>query len=77
MNRFSKDIGTMDELLPKVMLEAIQIILVLGGILVMEVIINYWMLIAIAILFTLFIMITKVYLHTAQDVKRLEGISKY
>lgn len=67
----------MDELLPKVMLEAIQMTIVMGGILVMEAIINYWMIIPIVILIILFILISKVYFRIAQNVKRLEGVSKY
>lgn len=77
LNRFSKDIGTMDEQLPKVMLEALQMTFVICGILVMEAIINQWMLIPIIILIVLFLLGTKFYLKTAQNVKRLEGIGKY
>lgn len=67
----------MDEQLPKVMLEALQITFVICGILVMEAIINQWMLIPIIILIVLFLLGTKFYLKTAQNVKRLEGIGKY
>lgn len=67
----------MDEILPRIMLEAIQMALVMSGILVMEAIINYWMLIPIAILTVLFTLVIKMYTRTAQDVKRLEGVSKY
>lgn len=77
LNRFSKDIGTIDEILPRVMLEAIQIMFVVIGILIMEVIINCWMLIPIATLIIVFVLVTKFYLRTAQNVKRLEGVSKY
>ncbi|XP_011704354.1 PREDICTED: multidrug resistance-associated protein 4-like, partial [Wasmannia auropunctata] len=42
LNRFSKDMGTMDELLPKSMLEALQVCCVVLGIMVMEAIINQW-----------------------------------
>ncbi|XP_032678118.1 multidrug resistance-associated protein 4-like [Odontomachus brunneus] len=76
LNRFSKDIGTMDELLPRIMLEAIQITFVMGGILIMEAIINYWMLIPIAILSIMFVLIIKVYIRSSQNVKRLEGVTK-
>lgn len=76
MNRFSKDVGTMDEVLPKIMLEGLQMIFVICGILIMEMIINHWMLIPVVILSVLFTLLTKYYLSTAQNVKRLEGISK-
>lgn len=76
LNRFSKDMGTMDELLPKAMLEALQVCCVVCGILTMEAIINQWMLIPIAILVIVFYLMTKCYLRTAQNVKRLEGVTK-
>lgn len=67
----------MDELLPKVMLEALQVCCVVCGIMTMEAIINQWMLIPIVGLAVLFYFMTKFYLKTAQNVKRLEGVSKY
>ncbi|KAL6424747.1 hypothetical protein ACFW04_010010 [Cataglyphis niger] len=76
LNRFSKDIGTIDELLPATILEAFQISSVLVAILIMVTILNRWMAIPIVIMLILFFLITKFYLRTAQSVKRLEGISK-
>lgn len=67
----------MDELLPRAMMDALQISFVVVATLIMEVIINYWMLIPIVVVSILFFMITKFYLKTAQNVKRLEGVSKY
>lgn len=67
----------MDELLPRAMLEALQMCSVVFGIMVMEVIIIQWMLILVVILIVLFYFSTKIYLKTAQNVKRLEGVSKY
>ena len=40
LNRFSKDMGAIDELLPKAMMESIQIMLVMVGILAMISIVN-------------------------------------
>ncbi|XP_071570690.1 ATP-binding cassette subfamily C member 4-like isoform X2 [Temnothorax nylanderi] len=76
LNRFSKDMGTMDELLPRVMLEALQVFCIVCGILTMETIINQWILIPIAVLSVLFYFVTIFYLRIAQNVKRLECISK-
>ncbi|XP_012058534.1 PREDICTED: multidrug resistance-associated protein 4-like [Atta cephalotes] len=76
LNRFSKDIGIMDEWLPKLMLEAFQGFCVICGIMIMEVIINQWMLIMIAILVILFFFVTKSYMKIGQDLKRLEGVMK-
>ncbi|XP_029164634.1 multidrug resistance-associated protein 4-like isoform X2 [Nylanderia fulva] len=76
LNRFSKDIGTIDELLPKILLEALQLNTVLIAILIMDVILNKWMIISIVIVAISFILMTKFYLRTAQSMKRLEGITK-
>ena len=67
----------MDEWLPKLMLEAFQGFCVICGIMIMEVIINQWMLIMIVILVILFFFVTKSYMKIGQDLKRLEGVSKY
>ena len=76
LNRFSKDVGAMDEILPRVMLEAIQIFLVISGVLVMVVIVNHWMLIPLAVLAVLFYYLRLLYLRTAQNIKRLESVAK-
>lgn len=69
--------GAMDELLPRATLDAIQIFLVMMGILVMNFIVTPWMVIPAVILGALFYYFRSVYLSTAQDVKRLEGVSKF
>ncbi|XP_043798521.1 ATP-binding cassette sub-family C member 4-like isoform X2 [Apis laboriosa] len=76
VNRFSKDLGVVDEVLPRVMLESIQIFLVIIGILIIVMIMNYWMVIPIAILVTIFYFVRISYLRTANGVKRLEGVAK-
>lgn len=67
----------MDEILPKVMLETIQIFLVIIGVLCMVVAVNNWMLIPLTVLFIMFFIVRSSYLRTIQSVKRIEGISKY
>ncbi|XP_012262524.2 ATP-binding cassette sub-family C member 4-like [Athalia rosae] len=76
LNRFSKDVGAMDETLPKVMLETLQIFSVMIGILTMVVIVNYWMAIPIVIMGTIFYTVRIYYMKTAQHIKRLEGVAK-
>jgi ATP-binding cassette, subfamily C (CFTR/MRP), member 4 len=75
LNRFSKDMGAIDELLPKAMMESIQILLVMVGILAMVTVVNPLLLIPLAVAILIFIGILKLYLTPAQDLKRLEGIS--
>lgn len=76
LNRFSQDVGTMDELLPKTMLETLQILFVIAGVFLMILVVNYWMIIPLVILFILFYHSRLLYLKTAQNVKRLEAVGK-
>lgn len=76
LNRFSKDMGAVDELLPRAMLEAIQIFMVMSGILIMVFIVSPIMIVPAVFLAGAFYFIRKIYLATAQDVKRLEGITR-
>ncbi|KAG5313939.1 MRP4 protein, partial [Acromyrmex insinuator] len=73
LNRFSKDMGIMNEWLPKLMLKAIQGFCVVCGIMIMEGIINQWMLTLIVILVILFFFATKFYIKIGQN---LEGVMK-
>lgn len=74
LNRFSKDMGAIDEMLPRIMMDAIQIILVMCGILVVVVVVNPPMIVALSCAVILFALIIKLYLRPSQDFKRLEGI---
>ncbi|GLG99910.1 Uncharacterized protein GBIM_06293 [Gryllus bimaculatus] len=76
LNRFSKDLGSIDELLPKAMLEAIQVFLVMMSILVMVIIVNAYFIIVVVVLGFIFYKLRTLYLATAQDIKRLEGIRR-
>ncbi|XP_050294676.1 ATP-binding cassette subfamily C member 4-like [Anthonomus grandis grandis] len=76
LNRFSKDMGAVDEVLPKCILDTVQIFLVMSGILGMVFIVSPWMVIPAIILGYFFIWARKVYLSSAQDIKRLEGATK-
>lgn len=76
LNRFSKDMGAIDEMLPRSMMEALQILLVMAGILVMVSILNPLMIAALMGAVFLFALILKLYLRPSQDLKRLEGICK-
>lgn len=74
LNRFSKDMGAIDELMPRIMLDGMQIILIMCGVLIVIVVVNPIMLIAICFTFILYGVILKLYLRSSQDLKRLEGI---
>lgn len=68
--------GAIDEIMPRVMMEAIQISLVMCGILVVVMIVNPPMIIALGCAMILFGLVIKLYLRPSQDLKRLEGICK-
>ncbi|XP_055606093.1 ATP-binding cassette sub-family C member 4-like [Uranotaenia lowii] len=76
LNRFSKDMGAIDELLPKAIMDAVQVLLIMVGILVVIAIMNPILLLALLGAVILFAAILKLYLRPAQDLKRLEGITR-
>ncbi|XP_073846051.1 multidrug resistance protein 5 isoform X1 [Musca autumnalis] len=76
LNRFAKDLGQVDEVLPGVMMDVIQIFLAILGIVVVLCIVNPWYLLATAILGVIFYFMRSFYLNTSRDVKRLEAITR-
>ncbi|KAJ9596239.1 hypothetical protein L9F63_027138, partial [Diploptera punctata] len=76
IRHFSKDMGAVDEQLPKALLECIQVLLVMCGILTMVTIVNYWLLIPMVVMGFLFYKVRGIYVATAQDIKRIEGITR-
>lgn len=77
LNRFSKDMGAIDELLPMAMIDCIQIGLSLLGIIVVVGSSNPWLMIPTVVIGVIFYYLRVVYLATSRSVKRLEGISEY
>ncbi|XP_073845417.1 probable multidrug resistance-associated protein lethal(2)03659 [Musca autumnalis] len=76
LNRFSKDMGQVDEILPQVMMDVIQIFLALFGIVVVLAIVNPWYILATVVMFTVFYFLRSFYLKTSRDVKRLEAVTR-
>ncbi|KAF7283323.1 ATP-binding cassette sub-family C member 4-like [Rhynchophorus ferrugineus] len=76
LNRFSKDMGAVDEMLPKVVLETLQIFFLMIGILGMVFIVSPWMILPAVILGSIFWYARVIYLTSAQDIKRLEGLTR-
>jgi len=77
LNRFSKDMGAVDEMLPIALIDCVQIGLSLLGIIIVVAIANVWLLIPTVIVGIVFYFLRIFYLATSRSVKRLEGISKY
>ncbi|KAH9634058.1 hypothetical protein HF086_001260 [Spodoptera exigua] len=76
LNRFSKDMGVVDEILPRMYLDSIQIFMVMMGILVMVAIVNPYMLLTTGVCGILMYIWTVIFLSTAQAIKRVEGTTK-
>ncbi|XP_041974693.1 ATP-binding cassette sub-family C member 4-like [Aricia agestis] len=76
LNRFTKDMGALDEILPRTLLDVVQIYGNLIFIIVLNAIALYWTMIPSIMLLTFFILFVKIYLKTAQGIKRLEGVTK-
>jgi ABC-type multidrug transport system fused ATPase/permease subunit len=76
LNRFSKDLGQIDEWLAKCLLDASQVILMGIGAIIVTAVINPLFLIPIVILFGVFYMLRGYFLKTSKNLKRLEGIAK-
>ncbi|KAJ2946420.1 hypothetical protein O0L34_g12459 [Tuta absoluta] len=76
LNRFTKDMGALDEILPRSLLDVFQIYSTLLLIIVLNAISLYLTLILSIVLLVIFALFVKVYMKTAQGIKRLEGTTK-
>lgn len=77
LNRFSKDLGAVDELLPVALIDCLQIGLSLLGIIIVVALSNPWLLIATFAIGIIFWLLRVFYIATGRSVKRLEGVSEY
>lgn len=75
LNRFSKDLGQVDELLPMAFIDVLQYGLNLIGIIVVVVVLNPWLIIPTVIVFPIILWLRVIYMRTSRSIKRLEGIS--
>ncbi|XP_063829398.1 probable multidrug resistance-associated protein lethal(2)03659 [Ostrinia nubilalis] len=76
LNRFSKDMGSVDELLPQAMIDCFQILLNLLGVIIVILMTDITLLIPIAAALIIFYIFRVVYIRTTGAVKRLEGITR-
>ncbi|CAH1248177.1 ABCC4 [Branchiostoma lanceolatum] len=76
LNRFSKDIGQLDDMFPWTFADFIEGFLAILGIIVLAGIINPWVFLPTLPLLLLFIYIRRYYLSTSRDIKRLEGTTR-
>jgi ATP-binding cassette, subfamily C (CFTR/MRP), member 4 len=76
LNRFSKDIGQIDEILPSIMIDVVQIFLSLAGIIVVVALVNPLFLIPTVIIAVIFFFLRSFYLKSSRNLKRMEATSK-
>ncbi|XP_032230963.2 ATP-binding cassette sub-family C member 4 isoform X2 [Nematostella vectensis] len=76
INRFSKDIGFMDDLLPETFYEFISLAILCFAVVVVNVATMPWVIIGILPLAVAFLFLRSYYLKTGREVKRLEAIGR-
>ncbi|XP_050553313.1 ATP-binding cassette subfamily C member 4 [Spodoptera frugiperda] len=76
LNRFSKDMGAVDELLPQAMIDCFQIVLNLLGVVLVILMTDITLMIPIAAAMVIFYIFRVIYIRTTGAVKRLEGITR-
>uniref|UniRef100_A0A4W6FYI3 Multidrug resistance-associated protein 4 n=1 Tax=Lates calcarifer TaxID=8187 RepID=A0A4W6FYI3_LATCA len=76
LNRFSKDIGYLDSLLPWTFVDFIQVFLQVIGVIAVAAIIIPWILIPVVPLLAVFLFLRRYFLQTSRDIKRLESTTR-
>ncbi|XP_044268715.1 probable multidrug resistance-associated protein lethal(2)03659 [Tribolium madens] len=76
LNRFSKDMGSIDEILPQTVVDTLQIGLIALFVNIVIATVNTWILIPSVIIFGLFYAYRIVFLATSRDLKRMEGTTR-
>ncbi|XP_055640688.1 ATP-binding cassette sub-family C member 4-like [Toxorhynchites rutilus septentrionalis] len=75
LNRFSKDIGLMDEMLPKSIMDATQTVLTIIGAMLVILVVQPLFVIPMILLLGVLLYARKLYLKTSQNSRRLEAIT--
>jgi ATP-binding cassette subfamily C (CFTR/MRP) protein 4 len=77
LNRFSKDMGQIDEILPMTIVDVLQIFLSLAGIIVVVAVVNVYTLIPTVVIAILFYFMRDFYLKSSRNLKRMDATSKF
>lgn len=77
LNRFSKDLGQVDETLPWVLMDVIQIGLQIIGIVVMVGLVNPYLMIPTVAIGVIFYYIRRFYLLSSRNIKRMDATSEW
>ncbi|XP_026112988.1 ATP-binding cassette sub-family C member 4 [Carassius auratus] len=76
LNRFSKDIGQLDSLLPWTFVDFIQVFLQIIGVIAVASSVIPWILIPVIPLLIAFLFLRRYFLRTSRDVKRIESTTR-
>ena len=76
LNRFSKDIGSLDEILPTNFLTSNQMILSSITAILMPAVVNPWLLLVVVPVIVAFLYVVQYYLKSSRELKRMESISR-
>lgn len=76
LNRFSKDIGQLDSLLPWTFVDFIQVFLQIIGVIAVAASVIPWILIPVLPLLICFLFLRRYFLRTSRDVKRIESTTR-
>ncbi|KAL9985334.1 hypothetical protein ACROYT_G007724 [Oculina patagonica] len=76
LNRFSKDVGCLDERLPETLLFAVEFTLQVFASIIVPTVANPWLLVVIAPLIVFAVWISKYFLKTSRELKRLESVCR-
>ncbi|XP_065919562.1 ATP-binding cassette sub-family C member 4-like isoform X2 [Dysidea avara] len=76
LNRFSKDVGFMDDLLPFHFLELMSLVMRFTAIMIVACLANYWLFIPATVIITIQLIFRWFFLHTSRHVKRLEALAR-
>ncbi|XP_027849264.2 probable multidrug resistance-associated protein lethal(2)03659 isoform X1 [Aphis gossypii] len=76
LNRFSKDIGVIDETLPPIFIDVVQIGLMVIGTLIVVGIVNAYLILPTFVIVVVFFKVRNIYMIATRNVKRLEGVAR-
>ncbi|KAI5640112.1 ABC transporter domain-containing protein [Phthorimaea operculella] len=76
LNRFSKDMGQIDTLLPVALIDCLGFFLEVIAILIVVCLVNWWLLVPTAVMATMLFMLRNLFLNTSRELKRIEAIAR-
>ncbi|CAH0712839.1 unnamed protein product, partial [Brenthis ino] len=76
LNRFSKDMGQVDTLLPVALVDCLGFFLEVIAILVVVCLVNWWLLLPTAVVAVLLHLLRSLFLNTSRELKRIEAIAR-